>query len=214
MKNLILTCLIACSSPPSMEPTKPFQIPTWIVRPTDDEIIRAIVGPGASSEISAAAHDLFEDQFTDAKTVADVRWRIDNLKIGYDLARERDRNLAFLRFAVGEEISQLGGKASALAQQRLQDPSSAPTVAARAAPLAKRLAELETRYRPWLPVQLGTRTPPIGGVDFGEYRVVAIARNHLHVALTGDISVTSGAIYSELVRRGVQTKQLDVDRPY
>jgi len=230
---LFFILLAACSTKP-MDPFSPFQIPTWTTLPTDDQIVRAVVGVGGSAAERADAELLTRDLLlTSLRARSDLgtlQRSLDKMRRGYELEKEQQPHDAFLRFAILEAVDHVRMQASRLAAARLKhdlwpsepfpepwDDSAAidpAGVASAATALAARLKDLEARYGQRLPRVFAEQAPPLDSAELGEYRALALARNHLHVALTGDHASTGGSIYNVLSARGVETRRLAADHPY
>lgn len=233
MTRWLILLLLACSSTP-MEPFNPFQIPAWTSLPGDDELVRAVVGGGGSaaerSDAEQLTRDLLLPGLRTRSDVAALRGSLEQLRRGYDIAKANQPRDAFLRFAILEAADGIRMQASRLAAARLHhdlwltEPFPEPwdgsaavdpaTVVGAATALEARLAQIEARYASRLPRVFAAQAPPLDSGELGEHRAVALARNHLHVALTGDHAVTAGAIYSVLSARHVATRRLAVDQPY
>ena len=74
--------------------------------------------------------------------------------------------------------------------------------------------EIEGRYASQLPIVFSRSTVDLDNKESGEHRTVALARNQIYVALTGDYAETSGANFDELWNRGIRTRRVAEDRPY
>ncbi len=230
---LFVLLLAACSSKTHMDPPAPFQIPAWTTMPSEADIVAAIVGPGGSPDDRADAEAITRDLILPRVKTSDMtelRSSLETMKRDYASMQNRDVRDAFLRFAVTSAVDGLERQATRLAAVRVKsllwpdepfpegwedaakiDPATVPGAAAA---LDRRMKEIEARYRERLPRVLGDHAPKLSEAAFGEYRMIAQVRNPIHVALTGDYSVTSESIYEMLSKRGIPTRQLDVDRPY
>jgi len=234
MSRLLICVLLVACAPQRMDPPfQPFQIPPWKTLPTDEEIVKAIVGTGGSLderiEADRLARELLLPNLRRDKELVSLLWSLKLLKMDYESAKKSESRNAFLRFAVSQAVSDIRSSAGGIAAARLKlalwpdEPFpeewqnatgvDLATSASTAAALARRMKELEDRYGDRLAI-FGTEAPRLGTVEFGEHRSISIARNHLHVALTGDYSITSGSIFRVLSRRGVTTQRLPGDSVY
>ena len=230
---LACAAVAACSSN-AMETLQPFQTPSWTTTPSDDDLVRAIVGTGGSPEARAdaerIARDLLISPLRSRQDVQAVRRVLGDLRRRYDDERRAEPHEAFLRVALAESASMLSRQAGHLAEVRLHhdlwpnepfpqdwqfsagiDPATLPHAAAA---LAARLDELTVRYISRAPWVFGDQPPPLGSAELPTNRTLEIARNHIHVALTGDYSRTADVIHSVLVARGVPTFPIPVGQSY
>lgn len=224
-----LFALAACSSPP-MQPFA--DIPNWTSPPDDGALVRTIVGTGGSAEARAEAESVTRDlvlpTLRKRADLAALSFALASLRRGYELEKESQPRDAFVRFAVFTGLEDVQVRAAGLAEARIAhdlwpgqplpeewedsgmiDPATVPRAASA---LAERLADIERRYRDRVP--LAFSDAPIGTAEFASRRILALARNNLHVAQTGDYTTTSGSIHSVLVARGIATMQLPLDHPY
>ncbi len=232
---VVVIVLLACSSPVE-QPLTPFQIPAWTSMPSDDEVVRAIVGTAGSETRRAEAEAITRDLLLPrlrrdtGKDLAKLQWMLQALVSSYETFHREALGDEFLRHAVFHEVGDLGARADRLAVVRLKhalwpsepfpetwendtviDPA---TVDGAAAAVHHRMLEVEGRYRDRLPVVLGRAAVELDNPEYGGHRTVELARNKIHIAHTGDYSVTAGHFYSELTKRGVNTRRHPDDRPY
>ena len=231
MRVLVLALVLACSS--SRGEPMPFQIPTWNTPPSDDELVAAIVGSGGTADeradLERITRDLVLPRLAD-RDPARLRWSLERMQRAYQTTRDAAIREAFLRFALLDTLGELRARAAKLAAATLQarlwpaeplpepweasagiDPAS---VGPAAHAVEARITELTARYGGRVPQLFADAAPALDTVAFGEHRTVALLRDHLHVALTGDTAVTAGEIYTVLAARGVATNRDPVDRPY
>ena len=226
---LVCVATLACSSS-NVEPLQPFQTPSWTTVPSDDELVRAIVGPGGSvadrADVERIARDLLLAPLRARDSLDGLRQELDLLRRHFHDELRDEPHEAFLRVALGEAASHLRGQAARLAAARLQQDlwpreafpeewqSSAETdpatVARAAAAMSARLDEITVRYIARVPLMLGDPYPPVGSIELGTNRAFTIAPNHAHVALTGDYSKTADGIHDVLVARGMATYPIPV----
>jgi len=232
----IVTLLLCCNSTMSTDADiRPFQVPTWSSAPSDDQIVQAIVGTGGSEARRAE-----RERVTRALVLPILRanargtnpdaveaW-LDYARAHFETLRSRKAQDAFVWFAVDEEIAVIRVQAVRLACAKLHaelfptepmpedwDGATGVDVAhierdARA--LEQRLAKLQREYGQRIPIAFADE-PPVRAPEEPTARKLSVARNALHVAVTGDHSVTSHLLFDELVKRRIYTTPLPGEFP-
>jgi hypothetical protein len=226
----LVVFLVCCKSTMPTDDSQPFVIPTWSSAPTDDQIVQAIAGTGGDrAERERIARELLLPlaRIHGGDPAAVTSW-LEYRKGDLESLRARRPHDTFAALAVHAAITAVRLKAMPLARAKLhaqlfptepmpeawEDAAAIDiaTIEKEARTLDQRLATLSRDYAERFPLVFADK-PPLRGPDASTARELSVARNALHVALTGDHAVTSSLLFDELVKRRITTLPLPGEFP-